>query len=176
MAAFRDYFGEQPRKRKRGRPRKKKKRKRGRKKQHEVVDLSKPAQQSQMVIDVSADDGDKAKLDAKLAGLIAKEKRTMNTIQKRVNWAVSPWKEQLARLKKSWINKNDLFKDGMTFNNFCERNGVSYSVMRRYLKNPTKKKRGRKTLLSEDVMLHLCEGMLLHVCQIKYACILVVHT
>ena len=85
VAAFRDYFGEQPRKRKRGRPRKKKKRKRGRKKQHEVVDLSKPAQQSQMVIDVSADDGDKAKLDAKLAGLIAKEKRTMITIQKRVN-------------------------------------------------------------------------------------------
>ena len=99
-------------------------------------------------------------LDAQLEGTIAKYKRTK---QSRINWDRPDNAEYRERLVTSWKTKTDLYRVGDSFCRFCKRNGIDRLVLLRYMKRidagDPPKKRGRKTLLSEDVMTHICEGL-----------------
>ena len=158
--AFVDYFVKpKPKKRKRGRP---KKRKRGR--PHKVVDLTQPAQTMLDSTDNSTLDHltpkDKDDLDARLEGTLRKAARTT---QKRINWDVGLHAVFRKQCADSWFKRNDLYKEGESFNLFCKRCGIHRSVLRRYIKgkyvqNCLTQQRGRPSLLSMSVMKHLCEG------------------
>ena len=161
--AFADYFLKpQTKKRKRGRP---KKRKRGRRKQVHV-DLTKPQKQTMMdsagneVIDLLTRK-DKDDLDARLEGNLRKNARSN---QKRINWDKGVHAEFRKQCADSWFKRNDLYKEGESFNRFCKRCGIDKGVLRRYMKskyikNCLTKKRGRPSLLPMSVMKHLCEGI-----------------
>ena len=101
----------------------------------------------------------KMDLQAKLEGAVALARRTKPT---RVNWESPGKKEARDRMAQSWLNKKDQYQKGDSFRRFCDRCGIHENVLRRYLKrlenNEPAKKRGRKTLLTEDVMRHICEG------------------
>lgn len=136
---------EQP-KRKRGRPRKKKKRKRGKGKRKKVAD------------EATRKTKESAILTATLEGALAMGKRTCS---RRINWDTPENRERRERIAKSWRCKEDLFRAGEPFHRFCSRVGINEGTLRRFLKSQGKyvnKKRGRKTLLPESVMRHICEG------------------
>ena len=81
----------------------------------------------------------------------------------RKNWDSPENAPVRERLFASWENKNDLCERGEAFTRFCIHNGISKQVMYRYIKwkrnnEPERNKRGRPTLLSLDVMRHICEG------------------
>ena len=145
--AFQDYFTPpSPKKRGRGRPAKKKSlRKRARRRLAPVQQKS------------SFD----RKMESQVAGSIAVGRRQK---QHRTNWDKAGNKELRERMAASWTNKNGMYKQGDSFQSFCDRVGIHTNSLRTYLKklkagNVEPKKRGRKALLSESVMRHLCEGM-----------------
>ena len=149
--AFERYFTPpQPARKKRGRP-KKKRRNREAKPEPAVVDLSSSLSKRQ-----------RDELKSKLKGAIATATRKPAV---RVNWDVGACAVLRERLAQSWLQKNDLFEAGDSFARFCTKNGISRTVLKRYLANKKSgqpaKKRGRKTLLSESVIRHICEGMVL---------------
>lgn len=162
--AFVNYFKKPaPKKRKRGRP---KKSKRGRPKRGQVdVDLTQPGKQTMLdsagndVIDLLTPK-DKDDLDARLEGHLRKAARTT---EKRINWDVGLHAVFRKQCADSWFKRNDLYKEGESFNLFCKRCGIHRSVLRRYIKgkyvqNCLTQQRGRPSLLSMSVMKHLCEG------------------
>lgn len=149
--AFKSYFVKpEPAKRKRGRPKKKKRKK-------------KTVQAKQLQTRLQTKDGNVRsirQLDAQLVSVVQHGLRTKCT---RINWDVEPHRSLRARLVESWTTKSDLYTPGDSFQRFCTKNAIHRQVLGRYLKkvaNGTKpKKRGRKTFLSHDVMVHLCEGL-----------------
>lgn len=152
---FAEFFEKEEKKRKVGRPRKKrrynkKRKKRDNKKQNKV----------------------KAKrklFDDRCAGEVAKDKRNKN---KRVNWDIEPNKTYRDRCATSWIKQTDLWVVGEKFARFSTRCGIDRNVLSRYINKVKKQKaepksatklavggkRGRKSMLSQSVMHHLCEG------------------
>ena len=99
-------------------------------------------------------------LRATLEGVVAKGLRGKSV---RTNWDVGESRALRARLAQSWLSKSDLFDNPEdSFQRFCQKNGIPRNVLRRYLDKKkageSPKKRGRPTLLSEDVMRHICEG------------------
>ena len=151
-----DTSDRQNRKKKRGRP-KKQKNKQGRPRKKNRVT------KKQLFVDGKSNPASTVDLtSAKVDGLLATARRTQVT---RVNWD-SPKNAALReRIRKSWESKSDLYKQGDSFSKFCVRNAINRHVLLRYMKRKESgepaKKRGRKTLLSMDVMRHLCEGQLL---------------
>ena len=173
IARFETYFV--PPKPKPGRPRKKK---RGRPKLETT-----PAEKKQCMINL-ADAGDNStidltqkdldQLDARLEGVVSRAKRDA---EKRINWDVDPYCTLRKNIADSWVNKNNLYTFGDSFNRFCWKMGIDRNVLKRYLNGKYKKgadekqkTRGRPTQLSPSVMRHLCEGnytlcvMLFHNC------------
>ena len=110
-----------------------------------------------MLVDLTKDKADK--LQSTLDGTIAALKRAGP--RRRTNWDREQNAAIRARLADAWEDKNDLYEQGESFNKFCTRNGIDRNVLRRFLDNRKRgdppKKRGRPTLLSEDVMRHLAE-------------------
>ena len=98
-----------------------------------------------------------AQLDARLEGVIAHHLRTRN---KRMNWDAHPNAELRKRIADSWEHKNDLYTQGDSFHRFATKMNIDRNVLKRFLdrRYKTKRKRGRKSFLSESVMRHLCEG------------------
>ena len=96
---------------------------------------------------------------AHLQGKVSLSKRVK---AKRTNWDTPENQAIRERIRVSWETKTDLYKDGDSFAHFCVRNAINRHVLLRYIarvkSNTTSKKRGRKPLLSEDVMKHICEG------------------
>ena len=159
---FRNYFGEP--KKKRGRPKKKKgKAKSGRKKK----------KGKQITIDLTTTENVRttARRDAEMAGLVQMHSRTTLS---RTNWDKPENAELRMRLAESWVEKKDLYRAGETFYRFCMRNGIDRNVLSRFIARQKQgippKKRGRKTILSEDVIKHLCEGGFFSVRVVLHAC------
>ena len=79
----------------------------------------------------------------------------------RINWDIAPHRD---RLTKSWTNKTDLYRAEESFTRFCTRNHINRIVLKRYMdrlaSGEPAKKWGRPTLLSHDVMRHICEGII----------------
>ena len=141
---FEQYF-ELPRKR--GRPKKKKRRSNQKNQQPK----KKKAQQ-QCTIDLTGS----AAAQMCVQSIVGNQKST------RRNWDKSPWKEHRERCVKSWQTKSDLFREGEALSRFCERNAIPRQVFYRRINRDDgveKKSRGRSSLLSKSVQLHLCEGM-----------------
>ena len=113
------------------------------------------------VVDLAAKD--KADLDARLEGVVAREQRGHSDKQKRINWDTPANAALRERIARSWIYKNDLYNKGECFKNFCIRSGISRTVLIRFLgrpQGPEQRGRGRPPFLTEDQMRHLCEGLL----------------
>ena len=149
---FKKYFCEQERKKKRGRPRKRKRKQKKTKTSTSTI---------KTVPKRSAKKKKKARrrLFAKLNAVAEKAKREDLC---RINWDIEPHKSHRERVAQSWLEKNDLYKEGESFGFFCKKHVIDRNVLRRYLesKETGKKsnKRGRPTHLSESVMRHVCEG------------------
>ena len=150
---FSKYFEPKQKKRKAGRPKKKKRKhnkKKKRKSEQQQKDNDVPKARRRLFEDICA--GEVAK-----AGL---KKPT------RVNWDVEPNFSFRDRLATSWITQTDLWRVGEKFCRFAKRCGIDRKVLSRYIakvkrgvvKKPRGKKRGRKSMLSESVIRHLCEG------------------
>ena len=165
--AFKTYF---VKKKKRDRL-KKKKRKRGRpRKETQPKDKVREElkKRSQMIGKDGLTPKARANLDARLEAAIAAGRLNKNSDSKRVNWDVEPNASIRRRCADSWINKDDLYVEGETFNAFVNRTPCSRGVLLRYI--PVRKKelagepvakkgkRGRPAHLSLSVMQHICEG------------------
>lgn len=151
QSRFIGYFGKP--KRQRGRP-KKRKRKRGRPNYLKTKrERNNEAQRVQ-----NGKDKEKARLQSTFEGVIAQGR---GRVKSRINWD-TPGRIQLReRIADSWNNKDDMYRAGECFTKFCKRVGIDVNSLRRFLKikdNYIPKKRGRKTLLPENVMRHICEG------------------
>ena len=150
VKAFENYF-KKP-KRGRGRPRKrqgKNKQKADKRKGKKVVDLTKRKAEE---------------LSASLDGLLAqdKAKRAKSQPKKRTNWDTPENAKVRNKIADDWEKKEGKYIEGDSFRHFCIRNNIDRKVLKRFLDRrkagEKPKKRGRPTLLSYDVMLHLCEG------------------
>ena len=164
---FKQYFL-QPQKK--GRP---KKRKRGRPKKKKAIDLTNCAPSSKDTVDLTQHG--KAVLGAHLEGAIETERREET---KRVNWDDKEHAALRKRYAASWLNKNDMYRRGESYNLFCKRCAIPRSVLSRFMllqkigaqapaacsKPVTKRGRGRPSLLPKDVMRHICEGAILITC------------
>lgn len=161
---FRDFFSKPPAKR--GRPKKKKNSGVGRPKKK----ATQPSQ-TMMVHDLTKDGAEsvdlvtkeKADLDARLEGFVAREKREQSK-QKRTNWDKPANAAMRERIARSWVHKNDLYNKGESFQKFYRRCGISRAVLIRFLSKPKdcdqqSKSRGRPSFLSKDQMRHVCEGL-----------------
>ena len=104
--------------------------------------------------------------DDRCAGEAAKDKHNK---PKRVNWDIEPNYSYRDQCATSWITQTDQWIVGENFGRFATRCGIDRNVLQRYInkvkKNtgPTKpkgEKRGRKGMLSQSVIHHLCEGRL----------------
>ena len=102
-------------------------------------------------------------LQATLEGAVRAER---SKVKRRINWDTEARSELRERIAKSWVEKNDMFRGGEAFSKFCERVGINVCTLRRYLKvrgdEYVAKKRGRKSLLTESVMRHICERELMN--------------
>ena len=168
-ASFENYFAKPA---KRGRPKKKKKRGRPKKKakskqQKIAIDLtgnSPPA-------DITARSGEA--LQARLAGELLRE-TSLRSRRTRTNWDTPANAARRKRYADSWTSKNDLYREGESFQRFCDRLAIDRNVLRRYINTKyaapattatdratPRRGRGRPSLLSESVMRHLCEGLTL---------------
>ena len=156
---FMQYFiPKKAQKKKRGRPKKRKSNNTKPKKNTSKTKKQQDARASQTLL-LNASQT-LLNVNAKLEGVARQERRVVTT---RVNWDLPGNKEERERMTTSWLNKNDLYRKGDSFRRFCVRCGIHESVLRRYLKRlrneEPPKKRGRKTLLPESVMRHICEGV-----------------
>ena len=150
---------------KRGRPKKKKNR-RGRPSKKGSNEPKQAVMGAHNFVDLTTKQKDN--LDAKLEGIVNRALKKAK--MKRINWDVEPHRAYRQRLADSWINKNDLYVEGESYNRFCIRHDIHRGVLSRYLQllerhkgEVAKKKRGRRPLLSMSVMRNLCEGMCMHV-------------
>ena len=149
---FVKFFAKPPRKR--GRP-KKKKVLRGK----HARDVKK-TKRTEEIKAAQSKAKEKAVLQADLEGTIAIEKHTMGR-RSRINWDTPENKRRRERIANSWSQKGDLYRAGESFARYCARVGIHEGSLRRFLKADgayVTKKRGRKTLLTESVMRHICEG------------------
>lgn len=161
--SFKSYFTPPaPVKRKRGRPKKKKRKIKV--KTEKVCEIKQPKKQQKKIKSEHAKKlsvRTSEQLHASLEGVIAKCLRQKKAT--RENWDKGANKVLREKLAQSWLNKNDAYKDGETFERFVKRNGIPRNCLRRYLAKKkageAPKKRGRPTLLSEDVMRHICESL-----------------
>ena len=157
---FAEFFTQEETKKKVGRP-KKKKRKYSKNKQNKKTDDKKDG-----VVKSSVQ---RKLFEDKCEGEVAKDKRNKFS---RVNWDIEPNYSYRDRIATSWITQTDLWRVGEKFGRFALRCAIDRNVLRRYInkvkknakeKNPTKpkgEKRGRKPMLKQSVMHHLCEGWL----------------
>ena len=155
---FAEFFTQEETKKKVGRP-KKKKRKYSKNKQNKKTDDKKDG-----VVKSSVQ---RKLFEDKCEGEVAKDKRNKFS---RVNWDIEPNYSYRDRIATSWITQTDLWRVGEKFGRFALRCAIDRNVLRRYInkvkknakeKNPTKpkgEKRGRKPMLKQSVMHHLCEG------------------
>ena len=154
---FESYF-EKPKK-KRGRPRKGRRRRRSLFSTAKRLQAKKENSVNQSTISVSTD------LKVRIEGVIAAARQKQSTT--RINWDIAPHRELRDRLAKSWTNKTDLYREGESFTRFCKRTHINRIVLKRYIDRVAAgepaKKRGRPTLLSRDVMRHICEGIVFFV-------------
>lgn len=174
--SFKSYFLKP--KKKVGRP---KKRKRGRpaKKGKKPVAKQSTLQTESNTVDLTKHGS--AVLGAQLEGAIEAEKRDE---KQRINWDDKVHAPLRKRYADSWVNRNDLFREGESFALFCERCAINRNVLSRYMllqkigasetvknqKKPVsmKKSRGRPSLLPRSIMQHICEGMFLFAVNINY--------
>ena len=135
---------------KRGRPKKKKRLRRTKKKKND-------GSTKETAIEIANEDAT-ARLEGAVAAAQLKPKRT------RINWENPVFRARRERIANAWVLQNDIYEEGDTFRRFCERAAINEGVLRRYLIRKkdgiAAKKRGRKTLLPESVMRHICEGWL----------------
>lgn len=126
---FQDYFV--PPKPKAGRRRKKK---RGRPKR-----AATPVQKKQCMINLADEDDtidltqtpkDRDQLDARLEGVVNRSKRSPD---ERINWDVEPYFSIRKNIADSWVNKNNLYTYGDSFNKFCIKMGIDRNVLKRYM-------------------------------------------
>ena len=133
-----------------GRPKKKK---RGRPQKKQAVEAAAPPAVSRKKF--------KAVLTKNMLGTMTMARRSM---PKRVNWNQPGHREYRERIAKSWRTQSDLYREGEIFTSFCDRVGIHWNTLRRFLKvtennkAPVYKKRGRKPMLSQETMEHICEG------------------
>ena len=170
--SFKAYFlkpkkkAGRPKKRKRGRPAKKAKKKN-----------ADNAKQRTLQTDANTVDLTKhgsAVLGAHLEGSIEAEKREQKF---RINWDDKDHAPLRKRYADSWMNRNDLFREGESYAMFCKRCAINRNVLSHYMllqkigagvekagtKKPVsmKKSRGRPSLLPKNIMRHICEGTFL---------------
>jgi len=169
MRKIESYFETPPVPKKRGRPTKKT---RGRPPQEEKKQTpATPAKKQSMVskkdavIDLTLTTKQSDALEASLEGAVAKTNRNK---AHRINWDTPHNSKLRRRIADSWLNKNDLYSNNKwRFGRFCLRTGIDRNVLQRFLEKLTQgnkvsqQKRGRKALLSESVMRHICEGRFL---------------
>lgn len=166
MRKIESYFSAPKAPKKRGRPRKKKKGRPPQKHKKERTQNEKaPSKKQSMVnidngqvIDLTCKQSDN--LQASLEGVIAKTNRSKVA---RVNWDTPENAKLRQRICDSWLQKNDLYSNKTwSFGKFCLSTGIDRNVLQRFLAkqktNCPPTKRGRKSLLSESVMRHICEG------------------
>ena len=110
-------------------------------------------------------------LSAKIDGHVATFER--NKKLTRTNWDTPENSALRERLANSWENRNDLFTEGESFGRFCIRNAIDRNVLLRFMQRRKAKmppqKRGRPTLLSLNVMEHLCERKFIVLCSMWHA-------
>ena len=148
---FADYFEQKPEKRKADRP---KKRKRKYKK-------SKKNKKKQQKKNNNVPKARRRLFEDKFDGEVATDKKPT-----RVNWDLEPKFSYRDRLTTSWITQTDLWRVGEKFGRFCLRCGINRNVLNNYIakiksgavQKAGSVKCGRKSMLSESVMRHLCEG------------------
>ena len=110
----------------------------------------------------------KGRKKKKKRGRPAKRKAHVRARVCRTNWDTPKFSAIRDRIANSWVDKTDLYRDGESYQRFCIRCGISRNVLTRYLQNKkgkfTGKKRGRPSLLSRSIMVHLCEGNIYCAC------------
>ena len=105
-----------------------------------------------------------AALQARIEGAVAKAKQTPVINLVRINWDLPENAQLRERLADSWVNKQDLYKQGESLTRFAQRNGIDRNVLQRFLQHKHGKnknnlpQRGRRAYLSRSVIHHLCEG------------------
>ena len=164
-ASFKKYFAKAQ---KRGRPKKKKKRGRPKKKtksKQQTIDLTATSPPADIIArSVKA-------LKTRLEGELLRETFTHHRCR-RTNWDTPANAARRKRYADSWTSESDLYRQGESFQHFCDRLAIDRNVLRRYIAlkysapataavaRPTRG-RGRPSLLSESVMRHICEGLIL---------------
>ena len=162
--AFERYF-KPPKKRGRGRPKKKQ----GKNKQKAAARKKKC--KGKTIVDLTKRKA--SELSAKLDGMLAGAQRA--SPKKRTNWDTPENAKIREQIADYWESQTGTYVEGDSFRRFCQRNNIDRMVLGRYIERRKSgikaKKRGRPTLLSYDVMKHLCEG-LHNFCFVVFVCLL----
>ena len=157
--SFANYFIREPAKR--GRPRKKSKLAKNKLKRKRRRLKKQRKKCAKVLANIVEKQQTLKAVGVELAGLEA-QAETKQAPLKRINWDLPENAKRRTLLADAWEDKTEpYYQAGDSFTKFCKSNGIDRGVLSRFIKRrkdeQPPKKRGRPSLLSEDVWRHLCE-------------------